>query len=109
MASYSKHNVVLVRFPFTDLSGAKIRPAVVVSVAHTSQDVFIVPLTSKTDRLQSGEFVMHDWHGAGLNVKSAVKRGVYTIHQDLIVKQVGSISSSDADALEQSLRSWLGL
>ena len=109
MASYSKGSVVLVRFPFTDLSGAKVRPAVVVSAPHQSADVFIVPLTSKTERLQSGEFVMRDWHGAGLNVQSAVKRGMYTIHRDLIIKQVGSISSSDADALEQSLRSWLGL
>jgi mRNA interferase MazF len=109
MPSYSKGSTVLVRFPFSDLTGAKVRPAIAVSTTHQSQDVFIVPLTSKTDRLHQGEFVMKDWRSAGLNVASAVKRGIFTIQQDLIIKQVGSISSQDAHELEESLRAWLGL
>lgn len=109
MANYSKGSVVLVRFPFTDLTGTKVRPAVVVSAPHTSADVFIVPLTSKTDRLLPGEFVMQEWQAAGLNVLTAVKRGIFTIRQNLIILKVGSISSSDAQALEDSLRAWLEL
>jgi len=96
MASYSRGSVVLVRFPFSDLAGAKVRPAIAVSTPHQSQDIFIVPLTSKINRLQPGEFVMQDWQAAGLNVSTAVKRGIFTIHQDLIIRRVGSISSVDA-------------
>lgn len=44
---YSKNDVVLVRYPFTDLSVAKVRPAIVVSAEHVSEDIFIAPLTSK--------------------------------------------------------------
>ena len=40
MPSYSRHDVILVRYPFSDLSGAKIRPGVVVSSAHQSQDIY---------------------------------------------------------------------
>ena len=109
MPSYSKGDVVLVRYPFSDLSDAKVRPAIAVSAPHKSQDIFVVPLTSKTDALLGGEFVMKDWKGAGLNVVSAVKRGVFTIHQNLIIKTVGSISAQDASELERSLRAWLGL
>jgi mRNA interferase MazF len=109
MANYSRGSVVLVRFPFSDLAGAKVRPAIAVSATHQSQDIFIVPLTSKTNRLHPGEFVMQDWQAAGLNVATAVKRGIFTIHQDLIIRRVGSISSVDANALEGSLRAWLGL
>ena len=109
MANYSKGSVVLVRFPFTDLTGTKVRPAVVVSAPHQSADVFIVPLTSKTNRLLAGEFVMQEWQAAGLNVSTAVKRGIFTIRQDLIIRKVGSITSSDAHALENSLRAWLEL
>ena len=109
MPSYSKGSVVLVRFPFSDLTGAKVRPAIVASIFHASQDIFIVPLTSKIDRLQAGEFIMADWQGAGLNVSSAVKRGIFTIHQSLIIKSVGSVSIADTQQLERSLRSWLGL
>jgi mRNA interferase MazF len=48
MKNYSKHDVVLVKYPFTDLSGSKIRPAVVIRSPHPSHDIFIVPLTNKT-------------------------------------------------------------
>src|SRR5437870_13685520 len=109
MASYSRGSIVLVRFPFSDLTGAKVRPAIAVSTPHASQDLFIVPLTSKTDRLQAGEFTMQDWQNAGLNVATAVKRGIFTIYQCLIIKSVGSISAAYAQQLERSLRAWLGL
>ena len=41
MPNYSKSSIVLMRYPFSDLSNAKVRPAVVVSAPHTSQDVFL--------------------------------------------------------------------
>jgi mRNA interferase MazF len=109
MPSYSKNEVILVRYPFSDLSGSKVRPAIVINAPHTSQDVFIVPLTSKTSPLLPGEFVLADWSAAGLNVSSAVKRGLYTVHQGLVVKSVGKLSGSDIGSLENSLREWLGL
>ena len=109
MPSYSKGNVVLVRVPFSDLSDTKVRPAVTVSAPHKSHDIFVVPITSKTNVLLAGEFVMNDWKGAGLNVVSAVKRGLFTIHQNLIIKTVGTISTEDASELARSLRGWLGL
>lgn len=108
MPSYSRGSVILVQFPFSDLTSSKVRPAIVVSAPHPSQDVLIVPLTSKTDRLQPGEFMMQDWRSAGLNVPSAVKRGVFTIHQHRVIVTVGSISAADEGALEKSLREWLG-
>jgi mRNA interferase MazF len=109
MPSYSRGDVVLVRFPFSDLSGAKVRPAIIVSTPHTSQDLFVVPLTSRIDLLLPGEFVLDEWKDAGLNVASVVKRGLYTLHRNLIVKSVGAISQSDARCVDDSLRSWLGL
>ena len=61
MSNYSRGEVVLVRYPFSDLSGSKIRPAVIVNAPHTSRDVFILPLTSKTTSLLAGEFILKDW------------------------------------------------
>ncbi len=51
MPSYSKLDVILVRYPFSDLSSSKVRPAVIVSTSHPSQDIIITPLTSKTGSL----------------------------------------------------------
>ena len=109
MPSFSKHEVVLVRYPFSDLTGTKVRPAVIIGAPHVSNDAFIVPLTSKTFSLLQGKFLLADWKGAGLNVPSAVKRGVYTVHESLVVKKVGQISVADIVGLDTSLRNWLDL
>lgn len=109
MPSYSKNDIILVRYPFSDLSNSKVRPAVVVSAPHASQDIFIVPLTSRTTSLLAGEFVLSDWKAAGLNVPTAVKRGLYTVSQSLVVRNIGKLTESDAEQLENSLRDWLGL
>lgn len=61
MPSYSKGDVVLVIFPFSDRSGSKVRPVIVVSTPHASQDIFVLALTSKTGRLLTGEFVLVEW------------------------------------------------
>ncbi len=108
MDNCSKNDIVLVRYPFADLSSSKVRPAVVVNVPHVSEDIFIVPLTSKIFFLLAGEFVLTDWNEAGLNVATAVKRGIYTVSRRLIIKKVGRLSGSDAKSLESSLRKWLG-
>jgi mRNA interferase MazF len=67
MPSYSKNEVILVRYPFSALSGVKVRPAIIVNAPHVSQDVFIVPLTSRTTSLLAGEFILTDWAAAGLH------------------------------------------
>ncbi|MBD2484151.1 MULTISPECIES: type II toxin-antitoxin system PemK/MazF family toxin [Planktothrix] len=109
MPSCSKNDVILVRYPFSDLSNSKVRPAVVVNAPHPSQDILIVPLTSKTESLLDGEFLLSDWSAAGLNVPTVVKRGLYTVHESLIIQAIGKLSDEDAERLEQSLQAWLGL
>jgi mRNA interferase MazF len=109
MPRYSKNEVVLVRYPFSDLTSTKVRPAVIVNAPHTSQDVLIVPLTSRTTGLLAGEFVLTDWQGAGLNVETVVKRGIFTIHERLVLKRVGRLVAKDTEKLEASVREWLGL
>ena len=109
MPNYSKSDIVLVRYPFSDLSGTKVRPAIIVSAHHVSQDVFIVPLTSQTTSLLAGEFVLASWQAVGLNVPTAVKRGLYTVQENLIIKRVGKLTQADAEQVGRSLREWLGL
>jgi mRNA interferase MazF len=109
MGSCSKNDVILVRYPFSDLAGSKVRPAIVVSAPHTSQDIFIVPLTSRITSLLSGEFILADWSHSGLHVPTVVKRGLYTVPQSLVIKVLGQLSQPDIERLEQTLRNWLGL
>ena len=104
MARCSRGDVVLVRYPFSDLSGTKVRPAVVVSAPHASADLLIVPLTSRTTGLLSGEFGIADWQASGLNVPTAVKRGVFTIEERLVHTTIGRLTAPPAARLDASLR-----
>ena len=109
MPNYLKNNVILVRYLFSDLSDSKVRPAIVINTKHPSQDILIVPLTSKTNSLLPGEFILVDWEAAGLNVPSAVKRGMYTVQQNFVIKIIAQLQQVDTEKLEDSLKGWLGL
>jgi len=54
MPACSTHDVILVRYPFSDASSAKVRPAVVVSAPHPSRDFFVVPLTAVAAKHATG-------------------------------------------------------
>lgn len=109
MPSYSLSEVVLIQYPFTNLTSSKVRPAVVVNAPHSSRDLIIVPLTSQLVNLLSGEFQLLEWQQAGLNVPTAVKRGLFTLQENLVIRKVGRLSVTDETSLEQSLRHWLDL
>ena len=109
MPSFSRHNVILVRYPFSDLSNSKIRPAVVVNAPHVSHDLLIVPITSRLTGLLPDEFVMTEWRTVGLNVPSAVKRGLYSVETSLVIKLLGQLATVDATRLDAALRAWLAL
>lgn len=108
MNSYSKDDVILVRYPFSDLSATKIRPAVIVSPPSLSNDYFIVPLTSQIGNLLRGEFPLKFWKEAGLHVPTAVKRGIYTINEAVILKNIGKLNPSDSQLLQESIKQWFG-
>ena len=107
---YSKGDIVLFQFPFSNLKTKKVRPAVIVSeMGRKYKDVFIVPLTSRTDGLGKGEFISKEWKSAGLNVETAVKRGCYLADTKIIIKRVGILKSQDISRLNKSLKYWLDL
>lgn len=109
MSNYSKNDIVLVRYPFTNLTTTKIRPAIIVGADLYSPDVIIVPLTSKITGLDQGEFILGSWQKVGLHVPTAVKRGIFTIEDSLLLRVVGTIDTQDAMTLESSIKLWLQL
>jgi mRNA interferase MazF len=64
---------------------------------------------SKIDRMIEGEFSLADWQGAGLNVASVGKRGLYTIHESLVITRVGRLGTDDASRIDAALRHWMDL
>lgn len=108
--NYSKGEIILLAYPFTDLSTQKVRPAVVVSADDERyEDIFVVPLTSRVHKLSENEFVLTNWQEAGLNVPTAIKRGCILIDVNLVMKKIGRLSHNDLTSLNQVLKIWLGL
>jgi mRNA interferase MazF len=40
---------------------------------------------------------------------TAVKRGLYTVKENLVVKKIGNLVKADSEHLENSLKYWLGI
>lgn len=108
--NYSKGDIILLPYPFTNLIANKVRPAVVVgSDGEKYDDIFVVPLTSKIYTLSENEFCLENWKESGLNVPTAVKRGCILIDVELVIKKVGVLSTADLTSVNNSLKVWLEL
>ena len=69
MMRFDFGDVLLVPFPFTDQTGSKKRPAVVVSSAtfhRESADVIIMAITTQSRATSSLQVAVSDWQAAGL-------------------------------------------
>ncbi len=112
MTVYEHGDVVLVRFVFTDESGAKRRPAVIVSTGeyHRSrQEAIVAAITSKVDRVLVGDHPIEGWREAGLLFPSVATGGIRTIKQAMIERRLGRMPPEDMRAIEEQLRRILGL
>lgn len=102
----SRGDVVLLPIPFTNLASSKVRPAVVVGHGSFPGDLYVVPVTSQ---LANADIPLQDWVLANLNVPSGIKGQICTVEDSLVRKNLGRLSPRDQTALDQFLRSALGL
>ena len=109
MTGYKRGAIVLLPFPFSDQSFAKIRPAVVVSPDYPSDDLLVVAVTSVGDGLCPGEFAIQFWREAGLLHPSFAKRAVASVTGHLVRKSLGQLREADLVKLDAALSSWFGL
>ena len=105
-------DVVLVQFPFTDQSGAKKRPAVIVSsngYNTNRRDLIIMAITSQVRTpLGFGEALVADWQSAGLIKLSVFKPVFATIEQGLVVRTLGALSVADTLILREAIAQSVG-
>jgi mRNA interferase MazF len=88
--------IVLVRFPFTDLTTTKKRPALVVSplsYARRLGDVVLLALTSQDQNDPS--LALKEWRVAGLPKPTWIKPLIGTLSINLIDHQIGRIAPQD--------------
>jgi mRNA interferase MazF len=112
MTACSRGDVVLVGFVFSDESGRKLRPAVIISspVYHRArEEVIMAAITSNIRRHRFGDHPIADWKKAGLLFPSLATRILRTVKRTMIDRKLGSMPKPDLKAIERSLRRSLGL
>lgn len=105
-------DVVLVPFPFTDQSGAKKRPAVIVSSSGynaSRRDIVIMAITSQLRTpLGFGEALVSAWQAAGLIKPSMLKPVFTTIEQGLVLHNLGVLSAADLHTPREAITQAIG-
>jgi mRNA interferase MazF len=112
MTGYNRGDVVLVGFIFTDETGIKRRPALVISSDsyHKGRDEAIISaITSNTDRILEGDYLISDWKGAGLLFPSVATGIIRTIKTNMIDRKLGAMPHPDMETIERQLRLILDL
>lgn len=105
---YRRGDIVLVSFPFTDLSSSKKRPALVVSpdaFNGLQQDLVLVAITSQLGHDDTLTIEEHDCVDGRLPKKSLVKPAkIFTIHSTLILTRVCALRPERLDGVLHELR-----
>jgi len=109
MTRFDPGTVVLVRFPFTDLTGSKQRPALVISSdehQRTGHDVIVAAISGQgVDDPRVFDHVIQDWASAGLIAPSLVRCGkVVTLERSMVRRSLGRLSENVFQTVMASVR-----
>lgn len=106
MTNFKKWDLVLVSFPFTDLSAVKRRPALIVSPDNynVGKDVVIVYVTSQLNSLpRPNDYLLRKWKKAGLPKPSLIRMKFATLDKNIIIKTLGKLEIEDCEEIEKNI------
>ena len=94
MASYAAGDVVLLEFPFTDTSGSKRRPALIL-LDTGDDDIAVARVTGQLSAAPQ-DVTLDEWQQAGLLLPSVVRlHKVATLQRRLVDKKLGRLTPGD--------------
>lgn len=109
-----RDDVILISFPFADLSGQKPRPALIVG-RPLREDVVLALITSRVEAVTpAAEYLLRptdpEFPMTGLRLASRIRVGrLATVHRALIRRRLGRIGPDTRRAVERALRVVLDL
>lgn len=115
MIRYDKGDVVLVKFPYTDLSTIKKRPSLVISASwynRTRCDVIVLPISSKlSSSPRRDDYVLskEDVRLSGLLKDSVVKLGkIMTLEKGFVLRKLGHLPEDTFRKIMRMINDVLG-
>lgn len=112
MIKFKRGDVVLVEVVFSEGSGTKKRPALIISTDdynESRQEVIIVAITSNVKRILYGDTKIQNWKDTGLIYPSLVTGIIQTIKSNMITYKLGSLSKQDFQRVQANLKKSLKL
>ncbi len=107
---YKKGTIVLVPFPFTDLSGQKVRPAIIISNQSKSTDVIVLFITTQTKTKFPYTVPAVPSNKNGLKASSLIIcNKIATLDRAVILGELGEIESDTFCKIETEIKKVLGL
>ncbi len=116
--TYKRGSVILVRYPFTDLSGSKIRPAIIISPTKfliESKDVLCAFISSSLpDPLLSSDIIINssdpDFTRTGLKRTSVLRtHKLALLSKELVFSKLGDISVAFEKKMNERLKIAIGI
>jgi len=109
LRALSRGDVVLISFPFTDLSADKVRPALVVAQV-TGDDLILAFMTSHVNKIDLQTDILlepsqAEFSRTGLKVPSVVRLSkLATLHRGLVRRRLGTLGQQTMEDVDRALR-----
>ena len=106
-----KGKVILIPFPFTDLSGHKVRPAVVLHNNIRGDDCIVCFISSKqNERIGSFDIKVNANADNGLKVNSVIKTSkIATLEKKIALGEIGTLDKNTIKEIDRKLKSIFSL
>jgi mRNA interferase MazF len=99
----AKGDIVLITFPFTNLSGSKLRPAIILT--ETNLDSTVCFITSQINWQEQTDIVLFPNDQNGIKKKSLVRTSkIATIDKNLVQGLLGVLSANEITELNNKLK-----
>ena len=111
MTKYKRGEIVLVDFGFSEGTGSKKRPALIVSSDNyhkDRQEVIVVAITGNIKRTLFGDTRIDRWKEAGLIYPSLVTGIIRTIKGGMIIHKLGTLLQQDLQKVQNNLEKAMG-
>lgn len=102
-----KGDIVLLPFPFSELTEVKVRPAIVIGfTADKYKDVIVCAISSVIPKkINDNEIIITSNSRNGLRVDSIIKADrIVTIKKESVIAKIGSLNKDQSSALKNKLK-----
>ena len=105
-----KGDIVLIPFPFTDLSGQKVRPAVVLAVQPKADDFIVCFISSVIKNRDTFDVAIEPSTENGIKLPSIIRTAkIATLEKKIAVGSIGKLEAKYAKQISVKLKELFGI